>query len=146
MARDGPRWPKMAPRWPKMAQEGPEMGPRWAQDGPKRAQDGPKMGPRWPKMGSRWVPRGLPTSKSKKGVPSPMMATPPGAVFGVSGGAIRAPQGPLGPILALIFGILRRKARKLKNEGPPTRNAHFWGTEKALTGPCWGHVGLKLAS
>ena len=129
MAQDSPRWPRDGPRWPK-------KGPRWAQDGPKRAQDGPKRGPRWPKMGSGWVPRGLPTSKSKKGVPGSMIATPPGPVLGVSWGSIGAPQGPLGLILGLIFGILTRKARKPKNEGPPTRNAHFWGPEKALTGPC----------
>ena len=26
------------------------------------------------------------------------------------------------------------------------QNAHFWGPKRALEGPCWGYVGVKLAS
>ena len=54
--------------------------------------------------------------------------------------------GPLGSIFGLIFSILARRAHKSKNEGPPIQNGHFWGLKRALEGPCWGHVGVKLAS
>ena len=61
-------------------------------------------------------------------------------------GPYRPYVGPLGVIFGLIFSILARRAHKSKNEGPPMQNGHFWGLKRALEGPCWGHVGVKLAS
>ena len=61
-------------------------------------------------------------------------------------GPYRPYVGPLGVIFGLIFSILARRAHKSKNEGPPMQNGHFWGLKRALEGPCWGYVGVKLAS
>ena len=56
-------------------------------------------------------------------------------ILGPSWGPIWASKGPLRLIFGLILGILTRKARKLKNEGPPMQNGHFWGWGESLKGP-----------
>ena len=151
--KTAPRGPKTAPRWPKMAQDGPKMAPRWPKMGPREAQDGPKMAQDGPKRGPRGVPRGsqigLPRPsniEAQKGSAPINLKCEIGLFLGPSWGPYRPYVGPLGVIFGLILSILTRKARKSKNEGPPTRNPHSWGPKRALEGPCWGYVGVKLAS
>ena len=149
-ARDGPKMaqdgPKMAPRWPKMAPRWPKMAPGWPQDGPKMAQEGPKRGLRGVPRGSQI---GLPRPsniEAQKGSAPLNLKCGFGLFLPPSGGPYRPYVGPLGVIFGLILSILTRKARKSKNEGPPTRNPHSWGPKRALEAPCWGYVGVKLAS
>ena len=134
-----PRWPKMAPRWP-------QDGPRWPQDRPKRAQEGPKRGPRGVPRGSQIGPPRPSNIEAEKGSARINLKRRFQPFWGPSWGPYRPYVGPLGVIFGLILSILTRKARKSKNEGPPTRNPHFWGSRRALEGPCWGYVGVKLAS
>ena len=131
--------PKMASRWP-------QDGPRWHQVGPKSAQDGPQMAPRGaPNRSQIGLPR--PSNiEAEKGSAVTNLKCGFGLFLGPSWGPYRPYVGPLGVIFGLILSILTRKARKSKNEGPPTRNPHFWGSRRALEGPCWGYVGVKLAS
>ena len=141
-----PRWPKTAPRWP---QDGPKMaqdGPRWPQVGPRDAQDGPQMAPRGaPNRSQICLPR--PSNiEAQKGSARINLKCGFGLFLGPSWGPYMPYVGPLGVIFGLILSILTRKARKSKNEGPPTRNPHSWGPKRALEGPCWGYVGVKLAS
>ena len=141
-----PSLAKMAPRWPKMASRWPKMAPRWPQDGPKMAQEGPKRGLRGVPRGSQI---GLPRPsniEAQKGSAPVNLKCEIGLFLGPSWGPYRPYVGPLGVIFGLILSILTRKARKSKNEGPPTRNPHSWGPKRALEGPCWGYVGVKLAS
>ena len=106
----GPRWPQEGPTWPNMAQHGPEMGPRWA-------QDGAKMSPRWAQDGLKIHLRRLSHIKPrKKSVPVKGSAGF-GPVFGSSWGPYTGLYGALTPSYRLREGILRRKARKSKNEG-----------------------------
>ena len=101
MPQDGP---KIAPRWPTMAQDGPKLaqdGLKLAPKAPKMARETPKMGPKGPQEGSQIAPKsvfqGLPTSKPKKGVPTPIS----NADLGRFGGPLGAHVGPmLGPVRA----------------------------------------------
>ena len=111
------------------------------------------MGPDGPKRGPRGVPRGsqigLPRPsniEAEKGSAPPNLKRGSGPFLGPSWGPYRPYVGPLGVIFGLILSILARRAQKSKNEGPPMQNAHFWGPKRALEGPCWGYVGVKLAS
>ena len=135
--------PQMAPQGPKMA---PPRGPRWPQDGPRGAQDGPQMAPRGaPNRSQIGLPR--PSNiEAEKGRPAVNLRYGFGPFWDPSWGPYRPYVGPLGVIFGLILSILARKTQKSKNEGPPTRNGHFWAPKKALEGPCWGYVEVKLAS
>ena len=139
----------MLPRPPKTAQDGPRQpqdGPRASQDSPRGPQDGPKRGPRGVPRGSQI---GLPRPsniEAQKGSAPANLKCGFGLFLGPSWGPYRPYIGPLGVIFGLLLSILTRITRKSKNEGPPTRNPHFWGSRRALEGPCWGYVGVKLAS
>ena len=116
IAQHGPRKgqdrPKMSPRRPKMS-------PRWAQEVPRWAQDGPKMAPRWAQDGLKIDLRRLSHIKPRKKRGRIKRRAGLGPVFGLSWGSYTGLYGPLTPSYRLIEGILRRKARKSKNEGCP---------------------------
>ena len=110
--KKSPRRPKMGPRW---AQE----GPRQAQEGPRWLQDGPKMAPRWAQDGLKIDLRRLSHIKPRKRSVRIKASAGLGPVFGLSWGSYTGLYGPLTPSYRLIEGILRRKARKSKNEECP---------------------------
>ena len=120
--------------------------PQRPQVGAQRAQDGPQEAPRWAQNRSQICRPRLSNIEAKKGTARANLKRGFGPFLGPSWGPYRPYVGPLGVIFGLILSILKRKAQKPKNEGCPTRNPHFWGPKRALEGPCWGHVGVKLAS
>ena len=122
------------------------VAPGAAQDGQDEAQHGPKMGPGGVPRGSQIGPPRLSNIEAQKGSAHLNLKYGSGPFLGPCWGPYRPYVGPLGVIFGLILSILARKTQKSKNEGPPTRNGHFWGPKKALEGPCWGYVEVKLAS
>ena len=127
----GPIWPRMGPRW---AQE----GPRQAQEGPRWPQDGPKMAPRWAQDGPKIVLGRLSHIKPRKR--SGRLKRSPGfwPPFGPSWGPYTGLYGLLTPSYRLIEGILRRKARKPKNERLQARRISLGVWNSCLEGTGFG--------
>ena len=123
IAQHGPRRgqdrPKKSPRRPKMSPRLAQEGPRQAQEGPRWPQDGPKMAPRWAQDGLKIDLRRLSYIKPRKKSARAKRCPGFGPVFGPFWGPYTGLYGPLTPSYRLIEGILRRKARKSKNEGCP---------------------------
>ena len=117
-----------------------------AQDGQDEAQHGPKMGPGGVPRGSQIGPPRLSNIEAQKGSARIDLKYGSGPFLGPTWGPYWPYVGPLGVIFGLILSILARRAQKSTNEEPPMQNAHFWGPKRALEGPCWGYVGVKLAS
>ena len=164
----------MVPRWPKMGQDGPKMEPggdprgskialprlsnidskngyarvdlrdRFGslfgpQDGPKLAQDGPKTGPRWPKTAPRQpqdAPRrpqdGFKTSHDDDEMLK--SSTKQNCHF----------------TMGKLYLLDAWEGPRWPQEGPRwPQDRPRWphhGPKTALEGPCWGSIGVKLAS
>ena len=140
------RWPKMAPRWPKMAQDAPKMAPRWPKMAPRWPQDDPRGAQVGPKRGPKMVPnrsseafqhrRQKRETDDKSEMP---ILRDFGPLLGPIQGLCWAPERLLNPLKTM-----KMRNIKMLNKRCKIHVGLALGASKR--GPCWGHVGVKLAS
>ena len=147
------RWFQKGLRRSKIGRRWAQDGPRWAQDGPRWAQDGPKMaqdGPRWPQDGPKMGPRWVQHRSSKAFQHRSRKRETPGQSHGSAWVDFRFLLGPmLGPTWAPLRLIRLFKTINIRNLTCFKTNVDYrsdWSSGGSKRGPCWGHVGVNLAS